>query len=313
MERAHARSLLDDLRSAGADLNVGRPAQQREEMVRRERELKTRVASLEVQREKANEDQQQRRLDAEVGEAREALYQFYRDQRSTSPVYRNLLTSGGASVRLSLLGASTAGPRRPALGLSAGRERGLCALGRRGQAAGNLPQHRRGGCQVVGNRRRPVDRQAAPRRPGQSQRHGCRAATQSSTQSGRGDRATVGALEGARTRGRPGGNCPGKGEAAGGSARRPTGAVAIRDARAATREQSAILARRGGAGCLCAVGYGPCTTFRCACRRRGSPGLHPCWWSAILSTRQRRTWPWPTAGASLRSRRPRDIVGPVGS
>ena len=103
MERAHARSLLDDLRSAGADLNVGRPAQQREEMVRRERELKTRVASLEVQREKASEDQQQRRLDAELGEAREALYQFYRDQRSTSPVYRNLLASGGTSVRLSLL------------------------------------------------------------------------------------------------------------------------------------------------------------------------------------------------------------------
>ena len=103
MERAHARSLLDDLRSAGADLNVGRPARQREEMLRRERELKMRVAGLEAQREQAAEDQQRRRLDAELGEAREALYQFYRDQRSSSSVYRNLLASGGGSIRLSLL------------------------------------------------------------------------------------------------------------------------------------------------------------------------------------------------------------------
>jgi CHAT domain-containing protein/Tfp pilus assembly protein PilF len=103
MERARARSLLDDLNRAGADLNAGRSVAERKEMQRRERDMKTQVASLEKQLLLAKDPAERERIDADLRTARDALYQYYRDQRSTSPVYRNLLATGGASIRLSQL------------------------------------------------------------------------------------------------------------------------------------------------------------------------------------------------------------------
>lgn len=103
MERARARSLLDDLNLAGTDLNVGRPAVERERLRRHEAELRTQIGSLERQLAQAPGAAERERLAGELGAARESLYQYYRDQRSTSPVYRNLLAVGAGPVRLSRL------------------------------------------------------------------------------------------------------------------------------------------------------------------------------------------------------------------
>ncbi len=94
----------------GADLLVGRPAADRARLRRREAELKVRVASLEKQLGQAGEDvdadkakapsPDAAKLHASLNQAREALYQFYRDERGTNPVYRNLLSVEAGLPRL---------------------------------------------------------------------------------------------------------------------------------------------------------------------------------------------------------------------
>jgi len=111
IERSRARSLLDEMNLGGADLQVGRPATEREQLQRREGELKTRIAQLEARlaaaqsptKAGANVAEPVERLEAELAEARQALYDHSRDQRSTSPVYRNLLSVGTRSPRMSQL------------------------------------------------------------------------------------------------------------------------------------------------------------------------------------------------------------------
>lgn len=92
IERSRARSLLDGMRVGAADLDAGRPAAEREALHRREVELKSRIARLE-------QDGDLSRL----AEAKAELYDFYRQQRSTSPVYRNLLAVGSGPPRVSQL------------------------------------------------------------------------------------------------------------------------------------------------------------------------------------------------------------------
>jgi len=102
IERSHARSLLDELGMGGADLNLGRTALEREQLRQREAEVRARLAGLEkqlAQPEKLPADQRSR-LEAELAEARAALYHHYRDQRRSSPVYRNLLSVGAGPPRL---------------------------------------------------------------------------------------------------------------------------------------------------------------------------------------------------------------------
>jgi len=110
IERGRARSLLDEMNLGGAELQVGRPVAERESLKRREGELKSRIAQIEARRDARNrqapagaggtEDDQ---LEAELEQARQALYDHYRDERSTSPVYHNLLSVGAAPPRLSQL------------------------------------------------------------------------------------------------------------------------------------------------------------------------------------------------------------------
>jgi CHAT domain-containing protein/Tfp pilus assembly protein PilF len=103
VERGRARSLLDELSSAGANLQAGRPAIEREQARRREFELKQRVAALEKQIDKLQpaDAQEKQRLGAALADARNELYEHYRDERSSSPVYRNLLSAAAGPPRLS--------------------------------------------------------------------------------------------------------------------------------------------------------------------------------------------------------------------
>ena len=101
VERSRARSLLDEMTVSGADLDIGRPAAEREELRQREAELKTRIASLQKQLglgELSAGDR--KRIEAELPAANEALYRHYRDRRSSSPVYRQLLAAGSGLLKL---------------------------------------------------------------------------------------------------------------------------------------------------------------------------------------------------------------------
>ena len=51
IERAHARSLLDEIGMAGADIQIGRSASEREQSRQREREIRNRIAELDKQAE----------------------------------------------------------------------------------------------------------------------------------------------------------------------------------------------------------------------------------------------------------------------
>ena len=129
---ARARSLLDEMNMVGADLLVGRTASEREQLRAREAKLKVRVASLEKQLARPEPRQpgssmtspaespekpsagpeprqpslpeppqaERAKLQKELSQARDALYQFYRDERSSNPVYRRLLSVGTGLPRL---------------------------------------------------------------------------------------------------------------------------------------------------------------------------------------------------------------------
>lgn len=90
IERAHARSLLDEMQTSGADLDAGRSVAEREASHARENELRTKIARLET----AGGDEKA------LSDAKEQLYEHYRQQRSTSAVYRNLLAVGGGPPQL---------------------------------------------------------------------------------------------------------------------------------------------------------------------------------------------------------------------
>lgn len=100
IEKSHARSLLDELSASGADLDAGRSALEREELQRRENELKQLVIALEHELKTARADSRQS-IEAKLAEARRLLYEQVRDARASSPVYRNLLSTGGGPLRLS--------------------------------------------------------------------------------------------------------------------------------------------------------------------------------------------------------------------
>jgi tetratricopeptide (TPR) repeat protein len=105
IERGRARSLLDEMQASGADLDVGRPAAEREELRRREGEQKSRVATLENQVADAEQNKAENAgpLRDQLAKARKALYEHCRDERSSNPVYRNLLSVGAGPPRLSQL------------------------------------------------------------------------------------------------------------------------------------------------------------------------------------------------------------------
>lgn len=100
IERSRARSLLDEINVAGADLQTGRASGERDEMSRREEELTSKVTELEGQLAAIATAQdtasglRRTRLMTELSEAREQLYAQHRDARSANPIYRNLLTVG---------------------------------------------------------------------------------------------------------------------------------------------------------------------------------------------------------------------------
>jgi CHAT domain-containing protein/Tfp pilus assembly protein PilF len=107
IERARARGLLDDMNAAGLDLLAGRSSAERAALQEQELQLKSRIAQIEEEA-RAAPPEKRSQIEGLASDARAALYEFYRDQRSTSPVYRNLLSVGATPLRLRQLQRSLA-------------------------------------------------------------------------------------------------------------------------------------------------------------------------------------------------------------
>ncbi|MDR3638062.1 MAG: CHAT domain-containing protein [Isosphaeraceae bacterium] len=109
IERAHARSLLDEITSAGVDFQVGRPADELARLHQREGELRSKVAELELRRDtllktKSPDSDEVKAAIAALAEAVNALVAHRRDELGSSPVYRRLLSVGTGPPRLSQIG-----------------------------------------------------------------------------------------------------------------------------------------------------------------------------------------------------------------
>ena len=100
IERARARSLLDELQLSGADLQAGRSRAEREQMTATGLKLAARVTELE-KRLQAAEEESKPTLEAELAQAKQDVYAHHHKVRTGSPVYRNLLSVGSAPPRLS--------------------------------------------------------------------------------------------------------------------------------------------------------------------------------------------------------------------
>lgn len=101
IERARARSLLDEIGLLGADINAGRPIEELEQASAATQQARAQLAQLEEELLKLNssgddsqENQAEReRLQTEIAAARQQMYNQYRDSRASSQIYRNLATS----------------------------------------------------------------------------------------------------------------------------------------------------------------------------------------------------------------------------
>jgi CHAT domain-containing protein/tetratricopeptide (TPR) repeat protein len=136
-ERSLARSLLDELMLAGANLHVSRSALEAEDVRERERALQGQITVLEKQLgamvangRKPNEenDREADKLRSALVEARTALYEHYRSVRSSSPVYQNLLTCGSGPPRVSQLQRQLIGEKGLLLVYYLGDYGGYCTV-----------------------------------------------------------------------------------------------------------------------------------------------------------------------------------------
>ena len=106
MERSHARSLLDQIRTAGIDLDASRSAADLKRKRETEARLLSRVANLEWQLTRVDPNSQPEpatRLQTELAQARNALYAHERDARDSSPIYREVITRQARPPSLELI------------------------------------------------------------------------------------------------------------------------------------------------------------------------------------------------------------------
>jgi CHAT domain-containing protein len=99
MERAYACSLLNQIDLAGGTPSVGRTVDQRNQFRERKQGLISRTTDLERWAGKAKTESKDR-YQSKLSEARSTLYDLYRDEWGSNPVYRNLISAGTEPIRL---------------------------------------------------------------------------------------------------------------------------------------------------------------------------------------------------------------------
>ena len=135
VERSRARSLLDEMTMAGVDLQAGRPPVERQRIERDGAALHERVARLEKQLSSASADPARKaeaeRIGGELTEARRRLYEYARDLRTSSPLYRQLLNRGAGPPSLDRIQEKICGDGGLLLVYLFGRDGGyVLAIGR---------------------------------------------------------------------------------------------------------------------------------------------------------------------------------------
>jgi tetratricopeptide (TPR) repeat protein len=109
IERAHARSLLDQMQLGAIDLLAGVPADQASELRRRESQAQSKISQLEVRLRKIDEttelsaEERQRQatpIRVELLQARQQYVEAYQDVRNASPAYRLNVTQDRKPVAL---------------------------------------------------------------------------------------------------------------------------------------------------------------------------------------------------------------------
>lgn len=102
LEQARARTFLESINQAGIDLWAGRSPEEKTRGQQRQVELNSKVSRLQTQwlefpaptpQEKTEVQQERRQLARELQNARDALYEFERDLRSSSQAYRQLIST----------------------------------------------------------------------------------------------------------------------------------------------------------------------------------------------------------------------------
>ena len=108
-ERSRARSLLDEIALIDTDLNLGRTSAESRYLLEQEGRLRQEIASIErriellAQHETNSDPAKLQGYVEKLASAKEQLYEHLREERSSSPIYRNLLSTGAAPPRLSQL------------------------------------------------------------------------------------------------------------------------------------------------------------------------------------------------------------------
>lgn len=97
IERSRARSLLEEMNRSKVDLDAGRSPEQRAALRERETQLRRKVAELERQLESATSGKDKSEANATrvreaLEKARDELYDHYRDERRSNPIYRDMIT-----------------------------------------------------------------------------------------------------------------------------------------------------------------------------------------------------------------------------
>ncbi|HET6881143.1 MAG TPA: tetratricopeptide repeat protein [Pirellulales bacterium] len=105
IERGRARSLLDEMSLAGADLEIATPAIEREKHRQQEGALRAQIAALERELTALPKPDaaKSRQLTDALATTREKLFQRYRSERSSNAVYRNSFAAVSAPPRLGQL------------------------------------------------------------------------------------------------------------------------------------------------------------------------------------------------------------------
>lgn len=134
IERARARSMLDEIGLLGADLTAGQTGSSQQHMREEADQLREQLRSLEAelaatQKQPANADTtaERTRIETAIQRTQEALYRNYRDARTSSEVYRNKLAEGARMAEPLPLGEvqrKLLGPRTLLLVYHVGDENG---------------------------------------------------------------------------------------------------------------------------------------------------------------------------------------------
>ncbi|WP_254513528.1 CHAT domain-containing protein [Anatilimnocola floriformis] len=100
IDRCRARSLIDELNCSGSDLFAARSPEEKKQFADRTSQLQSEIARLEKQLTPSLSQQEQETIAAKISATRDQLYALHREARTSSEVYRRLLSASTSTTHL---------------------------------------------------------------------------------------------------------------------------------------------------------------------------------------------------------------------